>query len=212
MLHRNGRIYRVGKKMYPNHDKYEGEFVDGKREGKGCLTYCNGDCYDGEWMNNFFHGHGLFTTHNFTTSISPHHGQRYEGMYEFGLKHGRGLLHAGDGSTYDGYFEDNMRAYASIRIDLRSPVVGFMGRGPYVQFRVTSNQDNGVEARSLEVAKSNLQMAIYTKAGCWEESFMALALSSTRRAGGIEEHTSTERCTALAFVPSPMDLCMKVPF
>mmetsp|Transcript_7237 Transcript_7237/g.22787 ORF Transcript_7237/g.22787 Transcript_7237/m.22787 type:complete len:122 (-) Transcript_7237:2443-2808(-) len=90
--------------------RYQGEFIEGKREGHGCLTYSNGDTYDGEWANNYFHGHGIFTTHNFVMSTAPtsSRGQRYEGMYECGQKHGQGLFHVGDGGTYEGSFEDNL--------------------------------------------------------------------------------------------------------
>mmetsp|Transcript_7245 Transcript_7245/g.22849 ORF Transcript_7245/g.22849 Transcript_7245/m.22849 type:complete len:88 (-) Transcript_7245:2443-2706(-) len=87
MLHRNGKVYRFGSKLYPNHDRYQGEFIEGKREGHGCLT-----------------------THNFVMSTAPtsSRGQRYEGMYECGQKHGQGLFHVGDGGTYEGSFEDNL--------------------------------------------------------------------------------------------------------
>ena len=30
-----------------NNGKYEGDWVNGKREGKGVMTYANGDKYDG---------------------------------------------------------------------------------------------------------------------------------------------------------------------
>ena len=31
-LTEDGKVYRRGRKKYPNNDVYEGEFVDGKRE------------------------------------------------------------------------------------------------------------------------------------------------------------------------------------
>jgi hypothetical protein len=31
--------------------RYEGEWNQGRRHGKGILTFANGDCYDGEWEN-----------------------------------------------------------------------------------------------------------------------------------------------------------------
>ena len=89
--------------------RYDGEFVDGKREGRGVLTYSNGDNYNGEWMNNLFHGSGIFITKEFNTGLAAHRGQRYEGAYDYGQKHGYGLFHAGDGGIYDGFFEDNLR-------------------------------------------------------------------------------------------------------
>ena len=34
-----------------NGDKYEGEFKNNKKEGKGIIYYKNGDKYEGEWEN-----------------------------------------------------------------------------------------------------------------------------------------------------------------
>ena len=38
--------------IYNNGDKYEGEFKNDKREGKGKIIYNNGDIYEGEFKNN----------------------------------------------------------------------------------------------------------------------------------------------------------------
>ena len=59
-------------------------------------------------MNNLFHGHGIFITESFSVALAPYRGQRYEGAYEYGQKHGYGLFHIGDGGIYDGIFEDNL--------------------------------------------------------------------------------------------------------
>ena len=74
---RRGKIYRKGTKMYPNLDRYHGEFIQGRREGLGLLTYANGDTYDGEWINNLFHGHGVFSSVDFMNVAPgiPHTGQ-----------------------------------------------------------------------------------------------------------------------------------------
>ena len=37
----------IKKKTYHNGDIYEGQFVNGKREGKGKYFYKNGDKYEG---------------------------------------------------------------------------------------------------------------------------------------------------------------------
>lgn len=36
-----------GEYYYRNGDKYEGEFLDDKRDGKGRMRYFNGNVYDG---------------------------------------------------------------------------------------------------------------------------------------------------------------------
>ena len=38
-------------KKYNNGDKYEGQFLNNKKEGKGIMEYYNGDEYNGDWKN-----------------------------------------------------------------------------------------------------------------------------------------------------------------
>ena len=48
-----GSLYYTGKATasFPNGDLYEGEFVEGKRQGRGCYRYAaTGDKYDGNWV------------------------------------------------------------------------------------------------------------------------------------------------------------------
>lgn len=40
---------------------YNGEWLGGKRHGKGVLTWEDGSRYEGEWRHNFSWGHGLLT-------------------------------------------------------------------------------------------------------------------------------------------------------
>lgn len=44
--------------MFPDGTKYEGQFVNGKMDGRGVMTYNNGDVYDGMFKNNLKHGEG----------------------------------------------------------------------------------------------------------------------------------------------------------
>ena len=48
-------------------DKYEGDFVDGKRHGKGVNTWANRAKYDGDWKDDKRHGKGVFTENQFTS-------------------------------------------------------------------------------------------------------------------------------------------------
>ena len=53
-------INRYNNKIIYFKDKYEGEFVNGKFEGKGKYIYeDNGEYYIGEWKNNLQHGRGI---------------------------------------------------------------------------------------------------------------------------------------------------------
>lgn len=46
--------------LWDDNTRYEGEFVNGKMEGKGIKTWTNGNRYEGMWSNDLQHGPGLF--------------------------------------------------------------------------------------------------------------------------------------------------------
>jgi hypothetical protein len=52
---------KEGRGTYPNGDEYDGEWVKGKRHGRGVYTWANGDEYYGGWAHGRFHGKGVFT-------------------------------------------------------------------------------------------------------------------------------------------------------
>ncbi len=39
--------------------KYDGDFVNGKKEGKGKYVWEDGEYYIGQWLNNQKHGKGI---------------------------------------------------------------------------------------------------------------------------------------------------------
>ena len=43
------------------HAKYKGDVVIGRPHGVGTLLYPDGNKYVGEWMNGLFHGQGIYT-------------------------------------------------------------------------------------------------------------------------------------------------------
>src|SRR3990167_10674260 len=51
-----------GQLQYSNQDRYDGEWVDGLRHGKGIHNYNNGDKYIGEWINGVPSGSGTYCT------------------------------------------------------------------------------------------------------------------------------------------------------
>lgn len=90
--HTNNFIYigewksdmREGKGTYYNYktkEKYEGDFKNGKAEGKGIFYYNNGDIYEGEFKNWMKEGYGIYYYKD---------GSRYEGFFKNGLPEERG--------------------------------------------------------------------------------------------------------------------------
>ncbi|TXH59177.1 MAG: hypothetical protein E6Q89_02580, partial [Bacteroidia bacterium] len=36
--------------LYPDGERYEGEIMEGRKDGVGKMFYINGDVYEGEWI------------------------------------------------------------------------------------------------------------------------------------------------------------------
>lgn len=95
---------------YPNGDVYDGDFLDGIREGRGDYRYGkNGDLYKGEWIKNMKHGIGKMT---YNMSGPPKDDEKqpelkvgeYQGYWENGRRHGEGLFTYPNGDVYSGWW------------------------------------------------------------------------------------------------------------
>lgn len=74
--------------------RYEGQYVEGKKQGVGKITFPNGDRYHGMWEADKFHGEGTYYYSN---------GDIYSGNWEKGVKQGQGVfLSKRDGSQLVG--------------------------------------------------------------------------------------------------------------
>ncbi len=69
---------------YDGGDRYEGQFLEGKRNGQGVYYWASGNKYDGEWLNGEQHGRGIMTYTN---------GDEYDGYFKNGKRHGYGSLY-----------------------------------------------------------------------------------------------------------------------
>ena len=92
------------KMTYANGDVYYGELRNGKRHGKGKMTYANdefidNEVYDGEWKNGKKHGKGKMIYEN---------GDVYDGEWEGGQRQGKGILKFVNGDVYIGEFENGV--------------------------------------------------------------------------------------------------------
>jgi len=108
---------------YNNGDRFEGEMLNGIREGYGSYFYHVGDKYVGYWHNNKKHGTGalIYKEGNLYVglwrcgekdgmgSIYLKTGEKYVGEFKNGKKHGRGYLYSYDGTKYVGFFHENKK-------------------------------------------------------------------------------------------------------
>ena len=62
---------------------YEGDYVFGRRPGKGVMEYPSGYTSDGDWFDDQRHGQGTF--------IERKTGNKYVGGYKDGRRHGKGI-------------------------------------------------------------------------------------------------------------------------
>ena len=84
-----------GKCVFPNGDEYEGEFELDKAAGQGVFTRPNGNRYEGSYRDDKSNGWGVYT---FAT------GDRFEGQWRDGLKTGSGTITWADGRKFEGTF------------------------------------------------------------------------------------------------------------
>jgi len=90
---RNG----IGVWVWDSGNKYEGEFINGKRTGYGTFTFANGDIYTGNFLDGKFSGHGKYTYAD---------GDVYDGQWQNGKMAGKGVLQRPDGSKQEGTYND----------------------------------------------------------------------------------------------------------
>lgn len=88
----NGR----GSMLYPNGNRYDGDYRNGLRNGCGTFTFNNGRRYVGEFHNDLFSGRGVWILEN---------GDRYTGDFEFNKCNGEGVYTFADGTSKSGIWQ-----------------------------------------------------------------------------------------------------------
>jgi len=86
MVHFNNIL---GILYYNNGNRYEGDWVDDKKKGKGICYYANGSKYEGQWKDSKKSGQGYFIEVKIGV-FYYNNGRRYEGAWEDGKRNGRG--------------------------------------------------------------------------------------------------------------------------
>ena len=96
--YRDGRMNGRAVSTSPSGNRYEGEYRDGKPNGYGIFTTANGLRYEGEWRDGSQNGRGTSTSKN---------GDRYEGEWRDGKRSGQGVNLMANGNRYAGEFLDS---------------------------------------------------------------------------------------------------------
>jgi len=96
----NGRRQGKGVLMSAEGDVYEGFFVDQKKSGRGKFCTANGDVYVGDFLCDEMQGMGRFVAAC---------GDVYEGEFVRGLMQGRGRFVYSSGDCYEGTWQANAK-------------------------------------------------------------------------------------------------------
>ena len=94
-----------GKLIYPNGNKYMGQFENGVRHGKGTLVLSDGGSYVGDWENDKKCGKGIW-------NVS--FGDSYSGDFLDDCISGQGVLTLANGIKIIGTFHRSMPLYGAI--------------------------------------------------------------------------------------------------
>ena len=80
--------------------EYEGDIVQGKKDGRGILKFRDGTIYEGEFRDDNFNGNGVLKYFN---------GRKYEGNFKEGKMDGNGKFTWEDGKTYIGDYVNDKK-------------------------------------------------------------------------------------------------------
>lgn len=106
-LGKNGQIHRKRLIQYPNGDMYDGEVVDGKRDGHGTLKTSK-FTYVGPFECGLIDGiNGVMIWNTFKENGVEVIGKKYEGSFKKGKKEGYGVLVDGKGYKYEGMWQSD---------------------------------------------------------------------------------------------------------
>ena len=88
-------VTKIGDEVY---SRYEGDYVNGKRQGYGVLVFTGGVRYQGNFKDDLFDGTGVWSTIK---------GDRYDGEFVAGKFHGKGIWVTAQGDRYEGDFRED---------------------------------------------------------------------------------------------------------
>ncbi|KAK5601397.1 hypothetical protein CRENBAI_000334 [Crenichthys baileyi] len=89
-----------GVQEWADGSKYEGEFLDGFKHGKGRYSWRNGECYEGFFYKDFKHGDGVYCWST---------GHKFTGKFYLNRKEGYGHLSFPGGTIFQGLYHSDQR-------------------------------------------------------------------------------------------------------
>ena len=101
----NNTIIESAEKDFPE-GSFKGIIINGKREINGVMTYKDGSKYDGQWKNDKKKGRGIFISSLYNDD-DDNFGIKYEGEFNNDNFEGRGICKYSNGDIYEGEWKNN---------------------------------------------------------------------------------------------------------
>ncbi len=95
----NGKKHGKGSYKFADGTIYTGYFKNDQPHGNGSIKYFNGDSYIGEFVNGKMNGQGTYT---FSKT-----GEKYVGQWKDNRRHGQGTLYWSNGGNWSGIWEND---------------------------------------------------------------------------------------------------------
>ena len=86
--------------MWPDGAKYEGEYNNGMKHGKGTFHWADGSIYKGDFADNHIDGEGEYQWSD---------GRKFTGGWRENKMHGNGKFIWTDGREYEGEYRDDKK-------------------------------------------------------------------------------------------------------
>ncbi|XP_019739911.1 ankyrin repeat and MYND domain-containing protein 1-like isoform X2 [Hippocampus comes] len=94
------RLHGFGVQEFLDGSKYEGEFVDGLKQGQGRYTWSSGEFYEGSFYKDYRHGDGMYSWPN---------GNKFVGKFYLNWREGYGKHIFPDGAIFMGLYHADQR-------------------------------------------------------------------------------------------------------
>ncbi|XP_058516985.1 MORN repeat-containing protein 1 [Ochotona princeps] len=169
---------------------YRGWFHNNKRHGQGQMLFKNGDTYNGDWVRDQRQGHGVLCCAN---------GSTYEGQWHSDTFSGLGSLAHCSGAIYHGLWVNGHPVAQATNIKILGPEVMEVTHGCPFSLVVQLQQDDG------EVAESESGRLLSVSAGIRSVQLPAHAeVSSFQVEGGCHPEMPMETPLGFQCVPYPL--------
>jgi hypothetical protein len=104
--------------IWPNGNRYEGEWHESKRQGQGVMLYSNKDVYYGHFEDGRKHKFGIYKFFSGTV---------YQGYWERGRLHGTAKVIYGNGDVFEGTYYKGEKMGFGMMTYLRGPIKSYIG-------------------------------------------------------------------------------------